>query len=61
MNGPDGTDVMVTWREVYGQDLAYPASPMARLLCDMAGTKTMTHWMLRMAKSYDLKIHGWEA
>ena len=52
MNGPDGTDVMVTWREVYGQDLAYPASPMARLACQLAGTKTVTASMFKALRAH---------
>lgn len=49
-------EVKVEWRSVYGQDLAYPANPLARLLCDIAGTKTLTPAMTNIAMAHGLTI-----
>jgi hypothetical protein len=33
-------------RNVYGNELAYPANSWAELVCDIAGTKTLAPWLL---------------
>lgn len=40
-------------RNVYGADLLYPASDTAQMLCEIAGTKTLTP-----ATMATLKAHG---
>ena len=47
--------IHVTIRSVYGRDNVYPACEMSRLLCDLAGSKTLTESM----RSTLVRQHGW--
>ena len=48
--------VLVTRKQVYGQDVYYPASEMARLAADLARTKTLTGQMISTLKSYNYTV-----
>jgi hypothetical protein len=48
--------VLVTRRQVYGQDVYYPANELAGLAVDLANTKTVTEQMIRTLKSYDYTV-----
>ena len=37
----------ITQKNVYGDIKNYPACDASRLFCQVAGTKTLTPWMLR--------------
>ena len=47
-------------RNVYGEDKAYPAGPVARTFADIAGTKTLRIETLKLAKvlGYRIEIVG---
>ena len=36
--------IQVTIRSVYGREHIYPACDKARLFCEIAGTRTLTHY-----------------
>lgn len=42
--------VRVQIKNVYGNDVYYPACPTAQLFADVAGTKTLTFEKLRLIK-----------
>ena len=41
-------DITVKSKNVYGNDLIYPVSKDAKMLCELAGTKTVTQQMIRL-------------
>lgn len=46
----------VTTREVYGVAKIYPANEAARVIAEIAGTKTITPQMLELCKKLDAEI-----
>ena len=43
-------------RDVYGQELLYPVSSLARMACELAGTKTITAAMMATLKRHGLDV-----
>ena len=41
-------------RSVYGTDLMYPANPASRLICDIAGTKTLSPYTIATLEAYGI-------
>ena len=41
---------------VYGQRTMYPVSDIARMACDLAGTKTLTSGIIRTLESYGFTV-----
>lgn len=50
--------ILVTLRDVYGETKAYPANEQARLLAEIAGTKTLTHRTLALAERMGATIQN---
>jgi len=48
--------ISVTPKNVYGETKIYPANEQAQALADIAGTKTLTHRTLRIAKEMGFEI-----
>lgn len=46
----------VTARTNYGADLIYPMNPAAKLLAEIAGTRTLTPHALRLARSMGMEV-----
>lgn len=49
-------EVKYTIRTIYGLDRRYPANGMANLVCDLAGTKTLTNDTLKILKKHNVKL-----
>lgn len=48
---------VVLWaKDVYGNELLYPDSPLARLFCEVAGTKTMSRNTLAAVESFGYPV-----
>jgi len=41
-------------RSVYGTDLMYPANPDTRMICEIAGTKTLTQYTIATLEAYGI-------
>lgn len=48
--------IKVTLRNVYGNDVVYPACPDARRFADIAGSKTLTDRTLRLVQDLGYSI-----
>lgn len=48
--------VLLEERDVYGSKKLYPANRLATALCDLAGNKTATHYMVRQFKDMGLTV-----
>jgi len=48
--------IKVTIRNVYGREMIYPANYTAEVLCNLAGTKTLSLANLRDAKALGLVV-----
>lgn len=49
-------NIEVTVREVYGAPNIYPANDAAKVLAQIAGTKTLTPRVLELARDLGLKV-----
>ena len=50
------TEIQIEFRSVYGKTLAYPISKPAKLLANIAGTKTLTRYALLQVLDMGLTI-----
>ena len=48
--------IVVEHKHIYGQFLIYPACDKSRLLCELAGTKTLTKAAVRTIKDLGYEI-----
>lgn len=51
-----GTEILIEVRNVYGVPTVYPVNEAARLLAEIAGTKTLTHVTLALAERMGFAI-----
>ena len=49
-------DITVTIKSVYGNELMYPVSTDAWLMCNLAGTKTITDHMVKVVEAAGYKV-----
>jgi hypothetical protein len=45
------------WRNVYGVELRYPVNNLARLVCQLAGTKTLTDGAVATLSEYGIRVY----
>jgi hypothetical protein len=43
-------------KDVYGQELRYPVSNEALMVCRLTGTKTLTDWALAVLRDNDATV-----
>ena len=49
-------EIQVQVRNVFGNDLIYPMCNKAEKFCQIAGTKTLTQWDIKLIKDLGYKI-----
>lgn len=49
-------DIKVTIKNIYGVDKVFPADEKARLLAELAGTKTLTTSAIELIKKLGFKV-----
>tara|TARA_E500000305_G_C3881510_1_gene169972 strand:+ start:404 stop:595 length:192 start_codon:yes stop_codon:yes gene_type:complete len=48
--------IVVTKKNVYGQDKIYPVCDHAKLLAELAGTKTLSEYSIKLIKKMGVKV-----
>jgi hypothetical protein len=42
--------ILIREKTVWGKDIFYPVCDLSKMFCELAGTETLTPWMLRTIK-----------